>query len=136
MCNLTERNKIQQALLVESDCNLQALQQSVLAGLGFQVTLAVDDRVATGFLATRVFDLIIIHDAFPAVNALLLMKIIHHSAQSYRNKNARVCLAYAKGELIDELKALFWGHGFRHFLTVPLTTEALRLVWCEREGDS
>lgn len=134
MHHITNENKTKHALLVESNLHLQALQQDVLADLGFQVTVAIDGRAATQLLAARVFELIILHEALPTVNALLLMKIIHYSTQSYRNKNAMICLAYSTGELVDELTLLFWAHGFRHFLTVPVTAEALQCVWDKKRG--
>lgn len=108
------------ALLVESDSQLLELHQKTIEELYFQVSIAKDDRIATNLLAQNAYDLIIIHDSLPVINALLLMKIIQYSQQSTRNKQAIICLSSSKNMLVEEYKLVFMAHGFKFFLESPI----------------
>lgn len=112
---------IKKALLIECDRVLQAQHQGVMTDLGLQVTLAKDDREASQLLDEHPYGLILIRDALPTINALLLMRIIQYGRQYVHNKNSVICLACPPEALSEEFKAIFLAHGFNRFLTLPIT---------------
>lgn len=113
------------ALLVESDSQLLELHQKTIEELYFQVSIAKDDRIATNFLAQNAYDLIIIHDSLPVINALLLMKIIQNCPQLFRNKNSTICLSCPKESLTNEFKTIFYRHGFKDIIESPISKPQL-----------
>lgn len=114
------------ALLVESDPQLQALHHQALLELGFQVTMASDDRIAATLLSKNTYSIIMIHDALPFINAFLLMKLIQYDYQASRNKHSLICLSCPKEALEIESKAIFLAFGFEHFLAFPISSDDIR----------
>lgn len=118
----------EKALLIESNSRMIISYQKTIESLGFQVSIATNNRSATDFLARYAYRLVIIHEKLPEINALLLMKIIQYSHQASRNKQAVICLSCSKEILTDDLKSIFLAHGFRHFIDSPIDTDNLKNI--------
>lgn len=121
----THRNH---ALLVESDPQLQALHHQALSELGFQVTMASDDRIVADLLSKNTYSIIVIHDVLPFINAFLLMKLIQYDDRSSRNRHSLICLSCPKEALEIESKAIFLAFGFEYFLTFPISSSDIKNV--------
>ncbi len=103
----------------------QIYHKKILSDLSFNVTLSDRSLDAAKLLSYNTYDLIVMKDRLPGINALLLMKLISFGRQTSRNKESIICLLCQQKYLNFEFKNVFSSHGFNNFLDYPILTEDL-----------
>lgn len=122
ICDNTKKT----AILIESDKNQQIIIKNILFDLGFNVKISDRSIDAVMLLSSYTYDLIVMRDNLPHVNALLLIKLISFGRQFSRNKNSNIFVSLERKNHDNDIKKFFKENVICKFLEYPININSFK----------